>query len=70
MLAWDGVTELRCGWQAADPPVRANVLYMNPKFAAVISSVMCFAQIHRQLAILLIVPEMMLSLSLPAREKN
>jgi hypothetical protein len=45
---------------------------MDPKFAAVISSVMCFAQIHRQLAILLIVPEMMLSLSLslPAREKN
>jgi hypothetical protein len=37
---------------------------MDPKFAAVISSVMCFAQIHRQLAILLIVPEMMLSLSL------
>jgi hypothetical protein len=65
------VAELKCAWQAADPPVRANVLYLDPEFAVVISWVMMnFAWIRWQLAILFLVAELKIYFFLCKREKN
>lgn len=65
------VAELKCARQAADPPVRANVLYLDPEFAVVISWVMMnFAWIRWQLAILFLVAELKIYFFLCKREKN
>lgn len=43
-------------WQPANPPMHANVLYMDPQLSGCDR-----AKVHKQLAILLIVLEVMLS---------